>query len=94
MTGGLGQRARVAAHVDREYREGLEGFNRAAHSNPLRELQLAPAETEQPGFDRSAPTARQVIGTIGWRRLLGAALFAAAVWTATAAFAIMCGGAQ
>lgn len=30
------------------HRDALERFNRATHPDALRELQLAPAETEQP----------------------------------------------
>lgn len=90
MTGGLGQRSRVMAHVHRHYRDGLEAFNRASHGDALPELQLAPAEDLQ--FDDAPPTPREVIRTIGWRRLAIAAAFALTVWTATAAFAVMCGG--
>lgn len=87
MSGGLGQRARVMSHV-----EGLEGFNRISHGDALPELQLAPAEDLQ--LDAAPPSPREVLATVGWSRIILAALFAAVAWTATAAFAIMCGGAQ
>lgn len=92
MNGGLSQRSRVLHAVDEDHRRQLEAFNRATHGDALRELQLAPAETMQPDFDTAAPTPRQVLATVGWRRIAIAAAFAVAIWTATAAFAIMCGG--
>lgn len=92
MTGGLQQRDRVMRHVVDHGHDGLEAYNRATHPDALRELQMAPAEDLQADIDRPAPTAGEVIATIGWPRILAAALFMAAVWTATAAFAVMCGG--
>lgn len=94
MSGGLAQRSRVLQHVDVEYRTRQEAFNRTCHSDALRELQLPPAETMQPGLDDAPPTPRQVLATVGWRRIAIAAAFAVVMWTATAAFAIMCGGAR
>lgn len=101
MNGGLSQQARVLRLVDDAYSEDLallnraelEAFNRASHSDALRELQLAPAEDLQASDDTDAigdPVA--LIRSIGWRRLVVAGAFMAAVWLGTAAFAVMCGG--
>ena len=90
MNGGLQQRARVLRHVDSQFSGARESFNRASHPDALRELQLAPADDWQ--IEDRPPTPREVIRTIGWRRLAIAAVFAVTVWTATAAFAVVCGG--
>ena len=101
MNGGLSQQARVLRLVDDAYSEDLamlnraelEAFNRASHSDALRELQLAPAEDLQASDDTDAigdPVA--LIRSIGWRRLAVAAAFAVTVWAATAAFAVAFGG--
>jgi hypothetical protein len=90
MNGGLSQHARVAHHVDRDFRDRLEGFNRASHGDALRELQLPPAETLQIDHDRRPPTPREVLAAAGWRRIAIAAVFAIVTWLGTAAFAVMC----
>ncbi|QUM73319.1 hypothetical protein [Sphingopyxis granuli] len=94
MTGGLSQSARILRVVDEQYRAvgHLEAFNRATHSDALREMQLVPAEDPQPDYDAPIGDWRGLIKSLGWRRILGAAAFAAVIWTATAAFAVMCGG--
>ena len=43
MNGGLSQRSRILRHVDSGFSGALEGFNRACHSNAVRELQFPPA---------------------------------------------------
>lgn len=89
MTGGPSQQARVTAHV---HREAQEAFNRATHSDALREMQIVPAEALQPDYEPPIGDPVGLIKSLGWRRLLVAAAFAVTVWTATAAFAVMQGG--
>lgn len=96
MNGGLSQDARILRLVDEEYAAGLhrhhlEAYNRATHSDALREMQLVELAEHLQLEDRP-PTPREVIHTIGWRRLAIAAAFAVTIWTATAAFAVMAGG--
>lgn len=94
MTGGLSQSARVLRVVDEQYRAGgqLEAFNRATHSDALSEMQLVPAEDVQPEYYAPIGDWRGLIKSLGWRRIIGAAAFATVIWTATAAFAVMCSG--
>lgn len=96
MNGGFSQEARILRLVDEEYAAGLhldhlEAYNRATHADALRELQLVEL-AERLQIEDRPPTPRELIRTIGWRRLAIAAAFAATVWIGTAAFAVMCGG--
>lgn len=99
MNGGLSQNVRILRLVDAEYtaamtmqhRDDLEAFNRATHSDALREMQLVPAEDLQPEYDPPIGDPIGLIQSLGWSRILGAAAFMAVAWTATAAFAVMCG---
>lgn len=64
------------------------------HHRP-HEIQLPPAEIIQPDDDSAAiGDWRALIASIGMPRILAAAAFAVTVWTATAVFAVMCGGGQ
>ncbi|MGN6596105.1 hypothetical protein [Sphingopyxis terrae] len=112
MNGGLSQQARVLRLVNDAYSEDLamlnraelEAFNRASHSDALRELQLAPDVERRelrlaPAEDLQASDHTDAIGdpvalirSIGPRRLAIAATIAVTIWCATAAFAVMCGG--
>ncbi|MCA0211414.1 MAG: hypothetical protein LCH74_20335 [Proteobacteria bacterium] len=95
MNGGLSQDYRILRLVDDEYRAGdhqrdIEAFNRASHSDALRELQLVPAEDWQ--VEDRPPTPREVLSTVGWERIAIAAIFATVVWCSAAAFAVAFGG--
>lgn len=95
MNGGLSQDARILRLVDAEYsaeqhREDLEAFNRASHSDALRELQLI----ERLQVEERAPTPREVLSTVGWERIAIAAILATTIWLSTAAFAVAFGGGQ
>lgn len=95
MNGGLSQQVRILRLVDAEYsadqhREDLEAFNRASHSDALREMQLI----ERLQAEERPPTPREVLGTVGWERIAIAAIFATAIWCCTAAFAVAFGGGQ
>lgn len=91
MNGGLSQRARMLHDAHARHHHGLEAFNRACHGDPLREMQLAPAEDLQADDDAPIGDAAGLIKSLGWPRLLKAAAFAIIVWTATTAFAVTCG---
>lgn len=93
MNGGLSQDYRILRLVDDEYRAGteLEAFNRASHSDALREMQIFHAEALQPDYDPPIGDPVGLIKSLGWRRLLKAAAFAVIIWTATAAFAVTSG---
>lgn len=95
MNGGLSQEYRILRLVDAEYsaeqhREDLEAFNRASHSDALRELQLI----KRLQAEERAPTPREVLSTVGWERIAIAAILATTIWLSTAAFAVAFGGGQ
>lgn len=96
MNGGLSQDYRILRLVDDEYRAGdhardIEAFNRASHTDALREMQIVPAEALQPDYDPPIGDAVGLLKSLGWPRMLKAAAFAIVIWTATAAFAVTCG---
>lgn len=102
MNGGLSQDVRILRLVDAEYtaelamlnRAELEAFNRASHSDALRELQIVPAEELQPEYDPPIGDPIGLIQSLGWRRIVGAVAFMAVTWGGTAVFAVMFGGGQ
>lgn len=102
MNGGLSQDVRILRLVDAEYtaelamfnRAELEAFNRATHSDALRELQIVTAEEMQPDYDPPIGDPVGLIRSLGWRRILGAAAFMAVTWSGAAVFAVMFGGGQ
>jgi hypothetical protein len=103
MTGGLQQQGRVARFVANkpEFRpfpgfdpaDGADRHVELDRGNPC-EPQIVPAETLQADDLDAIGDPVALIRSIGWRRLVIAAAFMAAVWIGTAAFAVTFGGPQ
>jgi hypothetical protein len=98
MNGGLSQDYRILRLVDEEYspdahREDIEAFNRASHTDALREMQFVTL-AERLQVEQRAPTPREVLSTVGWERIALAVILATTIWLSTAAFAVAFGGPQ